>query len=321
MEEAKRLREEISREYQRLGRLLLRRAGLERGGEAPPGVRPLPPAREPVSPARVIYQGEPGAYSEAACLDFFGPECAPRGLPGFESVFLALAHGEADYAVVPIENSSTGAIRQVYDLLGKYNFYLVGETAVRVEHCLMAPKGASLESIQRVYSHEQGLFQSENLLRRHPGWLRIPYGDTAGSARYVAQLGDRSCAAICSRRAGALYGLELLAEGVSDSAYNSTRFVVVSPRFELREGADKISAVFALPHAVGSLNEALTVFAVHSLNLVRLESRPAPERPWEYLFFVEFDGNLRTPGMREALEELSLFCPRLRILGNFRSKL
>ena len=232
-----------------------------------------------------------------------------------------MAQGGADYGVVPIENSSTGAIRQVYELLGRYECYIVGENTVKVEHCLMAPHGATLDTITHVYSHEQGLFQCEPFLARHPGWVGVAHGDTAGSAQYVAQTGDITKAAICSSRAAELYGLEILARGVNYNSNNTTRFVVVSPVMELREGADKISAVLSLPDEVGSLHEVLTIFAVYGLNLVKLESRPLPGRSWEYLFFLEFDGSLADPAMDGALQELSQASAEMRVLGNFKSNL
>ncbi len=277
--------------------------------------------REPVEAPKVVYQGEPGAYSEMACLDFFGPDCACTGLKQFEDVFQAVAQGRADYGVVPIENSSTGAIRQVYELLGEYEHFVVGETTVKVEHCLMAPHGATLDTITHVYSHEQGLFQSDRFLKQHPDWVQVALEDTAGSGKYVAGTGDITKAAICSSRAAELYGLDILVQGVNYNGNNTTRFVVVSPKPELRPGADKISAVLSLPHEVGSLNEVLTIFAVHGLNLVKLESRPMPGHSWEYLFFVEFTGSLLAPGMDAAILELSQICSQLRVLGNFKSNL
>ena len=249
------------------------------------------------------------------------PRVVCQGLPTFEEVFRTVAQGGADYGVVPIENSSTGAIRQVYELLGRYECYIVGENTVKVEHCLMAPHGATLDTITHVYSHEQGLFQCEPFLARHPGWVGVAHGDTAGSAQYVAQTGDITKAAICSSRAAELYGLEILARGVNYNSNNTTRFVVVSPVMELREGADKISAVLSLPDEVGSLHEVLTIFAVHGLNLVKLESRPLPGRSWEYLFFLEFDGSLADPAMDGALQELSQASAEMRVLGNFKSNL
>ena len=217
-----------------------------------------------------------------------------------------------------VENSSTGSIRQVYDLLAQYNYYVVGECQVKVEHCLMALPGVALEDIQTVYSHEQGLMQCERYLDAHRGWRRVPTLDTAGSAKQVAGSGDRAAAAICSRRAAEIYGLHILAEGVNYNAMNHTRFVVVSPVLELRPGRNKISTVFRLPHQSGSLHEILTVFAVQGLNLLKIESRPIPGRGWEYLFFLDFTGDLAAPEMDGVLHELGQLAAEFRILGNFR---
>lgn len=274
--------------------------------------------RDPVQNPRVVYQGEPGAYSEEAAAGFFGEDVRSRGLAWFDDVFGALARGEADYAMLPIENSSTGSIRQVYDLLARYDFSLVGEWQVKVEHCLAALPGVEMEDIQTVYSHEQGLMQCDKFLDGHRSWARVPTLDTAGSAKQVSQTGDRTAAAICSRRAARLYGLNILACPINHNTANFTRFVAVSPALELRQGRDKIAAVFTLPHQTGSLHEILTVFAVHGLNLQKLESRPIPDRGWEYRFFVEFTGDLTAPGMEGVLHELSQLSADLRILGNFK---
>ena len=298
---------------------------LVREGEEDPGYARYAAAfrhpRQPVERPKVVYQGVPGAYSEMACMDFFGKEVDCEGLEQFEDTFLALKEGRADYAVVPIENSSTGAIRQICDLLTQYEYFIVGETTVHVSHCLMAPAGASLDTITHVYSHEQGLFQCEQFLNRHPRWKQVPQADTAGSAQYVAACGDVSKAAICSSRAAELYGLTILAENVNHNANNTTRFVVVSPRAELREGRDKISTLFHLPHRSGSLHEILTIFAVNGLNVVKLESRPLPGKSWEYLFFLEFTGSLDQEGMDGILHELSQTTVEFRVLGNFRGNL
>ena len=273
--------------------------------------------REPVPGPRVVYQGEPGCYSEEAAAGFFGPEVDSRGLAWSPDVFAALERGEADYAVLPVENSSTGSIRQVYDLLGQYRYSIVGEYEVKVEHCLMALPGVSMEDIRTVYSHEQGLMQSERFLDAHRDWTRVPTLDTAGSAKQVAETGDRTAGAICSRRAAVLYGLNILVEGTNYNSANHTRFVVVSPVPELRPGRNKISALFHLPHQSGSLHEILTIFAVQGLNLLKLESRPIPGRSWEYLFFLEFSGDLTAPGMDGVLHELSQLASEMKILGNF----
>lgn len=169
------------------------------------------------------------------------------GLAWFPDVFAALERGEADYAVLPVENSSTGSIRQVYDLLAQYNYYVVGECQVKVEHCLMALPGVALEDIRTVYSHEQGLMQCERYLDAHRGWRRVPTLDTAGSAKQVAESGDRTAAAICSRRAAQIYGLHILAEGVNYNAMNHTRFVVVSPVLGAAAAATRSAPCSACP--------------------------------------------------------------------------
>ena len=303
----------ISRRQQRH----LVREGAEDAGYAA-WLADLARAREPVACPRVVYQGEPGCYSEEAAAGFFGDDVDSRGLAWFTDVFAALERGEADYAVVPVENSSTGSIRQVYDLMAQYRYSIVGEWQVKVEHCLMALPGVELDQIKTVYSHEQGLMQCEKYLDAHRDWKRVPTLDTAGSAKLVAETGDRTAAAICSRRAARLYGLNILAEGVNYNSMNHTRFAVVSPVPELRTGRDKISAMFRLPHQSGSLHEILTIFAVQGLNLLKIESRPIPGHGWEYLFFLDFTGDLSMDGMDGVLHELSQLAAEFRILGNYK---
>lgn len=306
----------ISRRRQRK---LVRENGEEPGYER--CKRAMAAARTPIENPKVVYQGVAGAYSEMACINFFGDASENIGLEQFEDVFEALKKGEADYAVLPIENSTSGAIRQVYDLMTQYECSIVGETTVKVEHCIMAPKGATLDTITHVYSHEQGLFQSDRFLNAHPGWVRVPCADTAGAGRYVAETGDVTKAAICSERAAELYGLDILVRGTNHNSNNTTRFVVVSPVMELRAGADKISTVFSLPHEAGSLHRIMTIFAVNGLNMTRLESRPMPGRSWEYMFFLEFTGSLNVPEMDGILHELSQIAADFRVLGNFVSNL
>ena len=277
--------------------------------------------RAPVDSPSIVYQGEPGAYSEAAAVDFFGESEKIAGLGTFEDTFRALKDGTADYAVLPIENSSTGVIRQVYDLLAQYECYMIGETTVKVDHSFMVLPGAKLEDIDAVYSHEQGLFQCEAFLNEHPEWKRVPQEDTAGSARLVAEMKNPRKAAICSARAAEIYGLDVLIESVNSQSGNTTRFVVISPQMEIRDDSDKICISFMTPHKPGALHEVLTIFTVRGLNLVRLESRPIPEHNWEYMFFVEFTGNLRSPGMDGVIRELAEATEQLRVYGNFRSNL
>ena len=278
-------------------------------------------ARQPVKQPRVVYQGEPGAYSEMAAINFFGKDVNVKGLKQFRDVFAAVKNGTADYGVLPIENTSTGAIRQNYDLLTEYDCHIVGETTVRVAHCLMALPSATLADIKTVYSHEQGLFQCEQFLHDHPDWRQIPQDDTAGSAMMVAESGDLTRAAICSKRSADIYGLHILAENINSNAENTTRFVVVAPRMELREGRNKIATCFRVPHQSGSLHEILTIFAVHGLNMVRLESRPVQGHNFEYMFFLEFTGDLNSPDMPAVLQELTQSTDGFRVFGNFAANL
>lgn len=277
--------------------------------------------REPVAAPHVVYQGEPGAYSEAAARNFFGSDVDSEGLYAFEDTFLALADGRADYAILPIENSSTGAIRQVYDLLEQYHFFFVGETTVEINHALMVLPEADIDDITTVYSHEQGLFQCEKFLSSHPEWNTIAQIDTAGSARMVAELQDPHMAAICSELAAEIYGLKVIKSKVNTQNTNTTRFIVISPKPELRDRRDKICISLTTANDSGALHNVLTVFAVHNINLVRLESRPIPDRNWEYMFFIEFTGDLMTREIDPVIHEISLLAKDLRVLGNFESNL
>lgn len=276
-------------------------------------------ARVPLTDPRVLYQGEQGAYTEEAAVRFFGENVKRDRVDTWEEIFLALKEGRADYGVLPIENNSTGSINQVYDLLARYGAHIVGEQTVKVEHCLMAPKGATLERITDVYSHEQGLFQCDEYLKDHPAWDGHTMLNTAIAAKFVAESGDTTKAAIGSKRAAALYGLDVLAEAINFNSENYTRFVVVSPVMELREGADKISALFTLPHKSGTLHNIMSVFAVAGLNMMKLESRPVVGKSWEYLFFVDFTGNLEDPDMDGVIHELTQTASGFRVLGNYKA--
>lgn len=275
--------------------------------------------RAPLSNPRVLYQGEQGAYTEEATVQFFGEDVTRDRVDTWEEIFTALKEGRADYGVLPIENNSTGSINQVYDLLARYGAHIVGEQTVKVEHCLMAPKGAKLETLTDIYSHEQGLFQCDEYLKVHSDWDGHTMLNTAIAAKYVAESGDITKAAIGSKRAAALYGLDILAEAINFNAENYTRFVVVSPTMELRDGADKISALFTLPHKSGTLHRIMSVFAVAGLNMMKLESRPVAGRSWEYLFFVDFSGNLEEPDMDGVIRELTQTASGFRVLGNYKA--
>jgi chorismate mutase/prephenate dehydratase len=267
---------------------------------------------------RIIYQGQPGAYGEEATIQYFGEDCDRTPARSFEGVFIAIREGLGGYGVLPIENSSTGSINAVYDLLGKYGCYIVGETTVRVEHCLMGVPGSSLGSITDVYSHEQGLFQCREFLKNYPQWNQNVEANTAISAKMVAKSNDPTKAAIASRRAAQLYGLDVLEKGINFNSNNYTRFVVVAEKPCANEQADKVSVVFTVPHTEGSLHRILSVFAANGLNLLKLESRPIAGKSWEYNFFADFAGNLHGEGMDAVIHQLIDETLSFRILGNYK---
>lgn len=273
--------------------------------------------QQPMIDPDVVYQGEPGAYGEEAAILFFGEDAKRRNVEGFEDVFLAINEGRANYGVVPIENNSTGSINQVYDLLGKYGCYIVGQQMVQVEHALMAPEGADIDTIEEIYSHEQGFLQCGGYLKIHPRWKQMIQLNTAASAKKVADSGDIKKAAIASKRAAELYGLKILAEKINSNGNNFTRFVIVSKAMEIRPGSNKISAMFTIPHVEGSLYRMLGVFTRNGLNLLKLESRPIPDKSWEYNFFADFSGNLEDESVDRAIGQLTGESVSFRVLGNY----
>lgn len=277
--------------------------------------------RDVVENPRVAYQGVAGAYSEMATRSFFGTDVNSIGLHQFEDCFVALKNKEADYAVLPLENSFTGAIRQVYELLVKYECYMVGETTVPIAHCLAGIPGATLEDIGGVYSHEQGIFQCEKFLDNYPEWDRVPYGDTAGSAKMVSEEGDIHKAAICSTRAAELYNLEILESSIQTKQNNTTRFVVVAPMMELRKGRNKLCLAFVVKHEADSLHRVLSIFGNHGLKLIHIESRPVIENNWEYAYFVELTGDLTDPGMEDIMMAVRENSTYFRVFGNYVSNL
>ncbi len=270
---------------------------------------------------RVAFQGEHGAYSEEAAYEALGEDIRTVPCPRFEDVFDAVVQGRADVGVLPIENSLAGSIHRNYDLLLRYeDVHIVGEYHYRVRHCLLAVAGVRLEDLREVRSHPQALAQCEASLRRL-GLTPVVAADTAGSARWVAETGSRTVGAIASRRAARVYGLQVLAEGLEDNPQNYTRFLLVAREpftGKPEEGREyKTSVVFTLPNRPGSLFKALSVFALRDIDLTKIESRPIPGRPWEYLFYVDFIGHAEHgPGQR-ALLHLGEIAPFIRVFGSY----
>lgn len=266
--------------------------------------------------ARIAIQGERGAYSEQAALALYGP--AVRVLPcrTLADVFATLDSGNADGAVVPVENSRAGTIVETYDLLLQHSFAVTGEYRLRVRHCLLGLPGARLEDITRAYSHPQALAQCAGFLKRHDIAPESAY-DTAGSAQALQARGDHAAAAIASRRAAELFGLEVLAEGIEDRPDNVTRFLAVGRPPSLVPEHGRSLLCFTVPNEPAALYHCLEPFARHRLNLTKLESRPDLETPFDYVFYLDVDSRAAEPSLAAALAELSRIATSSRLLGSF----
>lgn len=266
---------------------------------------------------RVAYNGVPGAFSESAVVGFFGEDSDRVCFKTFEEIFAAVSEGSVKYGVLPVENSSSGSIDTVYDLMGRYSCHIVGEQLVRVEQCLLGVPGAAIEDITTVYSHEQGFAQCPVFLGQHPDWKTTPYFNTAISAKHVAELGDRQNAAIASRLAAKHYGLEILAPDIHSFDGNHTRFIVVSSSPEPIGVPDKATITFSLRHERGTLMRALSSFVAMGMNLTHIESRPLHNNNWEYCFYVDLTGNVSENNLRVLMESLAKDCENCRLLGAY----
>jgi len=267
---------------------------------------------------KIAYQGEPGAFSEAAARRV-DPDAPLIPCRSFDEVFDTVQSGAAACGVLPIENSIGGSIHRNYDLLLERNLPIVGEVELPVVHHLLALPGATLDGLRRVYSHPQGLAQCERFLRALTNVEIIATYDTAGSAKMVADAKMLDAGAIASARAGEVFGLLSLAASVQDFDDNVTRFLVVGATPLPNRAPDKTSIVFSLPNEPGSLFKALSVFALRGISLTKLESRPIPGRPWEYLFYVDLAAARDEVHCTRALAHLGEFAPLLRTLGTYAS--
>ena len=266
---------------------------------------------------RIAYQGLEGAYSHAAVIQFFGEQADMFHVRQFEDAARAVFEGRADYAVLPIENSSAGAVSDNYDLLLKYENYIVAEVFVPVCHCLLGTRDAELSDIRTVLAHPQALMQSSQYLNAREDWSQISVENNAVAARTVSEEADKSQAAVASRTAAEIYGLKVLEEGINHNRENTTRFLILSKQPVYRKDADKVSICFELPHESGTLYNMLNNFAFSHLNMRMIESRPIPGRNWEYRFFVDIEGNLDDPDMINALKGIAGEANHMRILGNY----
>src|SRR6186997_1762882 len=263
---------------------------------------------------RLAYQGEPGAYSEAAAR-VFSPHTETLPCKTFDEVFDAVVEKRATHGVVPMENSVGGTIHRNYDLLVDHEIPITGEVELDVVHCLQALPGTKIADVKIVYSHPQALAQCERYLKDLGVTVEAVY-DTAGGAKLVAEQKMKNAAALASRRAAEVFGLEVLQEAVQDFEYNITRFAIIGGVAGV--DADKTTIVFALPSTPGALFKALSVFALRDINLAKLESRPIRGRPWEYLFYVEVEARRDDMACSRALMHLAEFARWTRVLGTYK---
>lgn len=267
--------------------------------------------------ARVVFQGVEGAYSHAAVREFFGDAADAFHVPEFEDAMKEVEAGRADYAVLPIENSTAGFVIKNYDLLAKYTNYIVGEVYIPISHMLLGLPEAELSDVESVMSHPQALMQCSDYLEANKQWKQFTMLNTAVAAKKVRDDGDRTQAAIASRVAGELYGLKELEEGINNEKCNTTRFIVLSKKAEYEKRASKVSIMFEIPHVSGSLYNILGNFIFNGVNMLMIESRPIPDKTFEYRFFVDFEGNLSNPSVRNALNGIRSEVSGFRILGNY----
>lgn len=278
----------------------------------------MPAQQKTDSHTKVVFAGVPGAYGQQAMEGYFGQEIDSFDVPTFKEAVAAVSSGEAEYGVLPIENSSTGSITDVYDLLSANHNYIVGEYILKIEHALLGFPGAKIEDIKTVYSHPQGLLQCRKFLNGRD-WKSISLENTAIAAKKVLDDKDKSQAAVASKRAAKYYGLEVLNEKINDIDNNSTRFIIIKHEKVYKENSDKISICFELPHKTGSLYHILAHFIFNGLNMSSIESRPIRGMKWQYRFFIDVEGNLADKAVINALTGVRSETEKFRILGNYKS--
>lgn len=266
---------------------------------------------------KVVWFGAKGSYTEQAFKQYFGEEVSAFNVPTFKEVMEKVKDKSADYGVLPIENTSTGGITDIYDLLVEYDNSIMGEHILKVNHALLGLPQAELQDIKKVYSHNQGILQCQKFLEANPQIESIVCESTADGAKRIVADGDITQAAIAGVQSAKLYGLKILKENVNHECNNSTRFIIIGRNKQYKKDAGKISICFELPHESGSLYNMLSHFIYNNLNMTKIESRPLEGKTFEYRFFVDFEGNLKDAGVRNALFGIKEEAITLKILGNY----
>jgi len=265
---------------------------------------------------RVAFQGERGAYSEEAIISHWTDEAEPVPRPYLAGVFDAVEEGDADLGLVPVENSIEGSIVRTFDLLNERSLVAQGETVLRVRHCLIANPGVKMVDVKVVYSHPQALGQARQYLEKHD-YESVAHYDTAGSVKYIRENNLMNAAAIASLRAAQVYDMDVLQHGIETHNENYTRFLVIGRDKPRPTGRDKTSIAFVVKHDPGTLVKALATLADRCINLTKIESRPIVGSPWEYIFFIDFEGHIEDNNVKAALDELSLHTSYLKHLGSY----
>ena len=269
---------------------------------------------------KVGYQGVKGAFSEGAVKKFFkGEEYEDIGYSDFISIFEDLESGKLDYAMIPVENTTTGIIARTYDHFQNYNVSIVGELVLPIRECLIVNPGTVIEDITEVYSHPEALNQCQGLFVKYPQMTPCAYEDTALSVGYIKENGDKSKAALASELAAEVYGMEVLIPNVQDSDVNMTRFLCLTVTDDYPDDADKVSIRMVTAHKPGALFNALGIFASLGINVLKLESRPIFGRVFEYCFYLDFAGNMNDANVKEALRRLEYDCSELDVFGNYKA--
>lgn len=269
------------------------------------------------SKVRVVFQGVEGAYSQLAMNEYFGKDCRNFHVDTWKDAMEAISNGTADFAVLPIENSSAGIVSENYDLLVEYDNYIVGEQIIHIKHALLGLEDAELTDIKSVYSHPQALMQCNEFLYENAAWDKISMKNTAMAAKKVKEDGDKSQAAIASTLTAEIYGLKILNDNISNSENNATRFIIVSNRKVCQADSNKISICFEVAHESGSLYHMLSHFIYNHLNMTNIQSRPIKNRNWEYRFFVDFEGKLDDTAVINAMRGIREEASTFRILGTY----